>query len=775
MANDSAAGASSDPGSSVLDQDSQRVNSSHPLSATNPESRINDIKTEHTEASITRKRPLSRSSSFGRDSLTPLSSSPAQKKKYIFPPTSNIAPRLARQFMRVQSQAISKTTSEFKPQPVTQSKSLDNLFAPLDSTDDESCDETDIGSFVWVSIDLTGKLTDCGEDSGEDTIWWPAKVELPKPMMRVTLYGHPPGMDIDRRLSISKPSASNIRPMMLDGRIRFNESNYRPARPEPLRSSPRKKRKLELVHEWQEARDLMVRANEDGDEALLFSFTRYASPHTNGKDSPGQLNGDTKGKAKAVTPGDFEDFNMDSIKSGRRWRAPSANMMYELPGELVLAREGKTRTQYWPAKLLEYIKPENPSQKPKYKVLFFDGTISDLEADWFWTTTDEQFATCKLGESTGNYGLDYDNDNWDELDDAEDFSRPFASENEATLRAPSPLPDLPPPQPSVFEYDFTIAEEFEWIKPVLAAVISNTYGPSRTRHEGFMRGGGIRQRILDSIPLRGSLNAKEKEELAFYVRCWARRRDRRHEMGLPVDYPADKMYAPVSRRRARAAKLANEHESDLDSALTPTSDLSVGDTELVAPSETDAPPSSLGPTEFGTDEEEMAVRQDLLGHELSGPEDAINASPTDEHPRAAEDVPAQFDDPDAMVTEDVKPIIANDHEAPRPPPRMSFYDLDALEKLTYCNNVLLQEAILQLLLWRTGHRRALGLLPPEEEQRLHDIALKEGEKTNWVHDIIRLRQAAEKTMLPSSKGKGKGKGNNAASAAGTRGRTRRGG
>lgn len=95
--------------------------------------------------------------------------------------------------------------------------------------------------------------------------------------------------------------------------------------------------------------------------------------------------------------------------------------------------------------------------------------------------------------------------------------------------------------------------------------------------------------------------------------------------------------------------------------------------------------------------------------------------------------------------------------------------------MQYCNNVLLQEAILQLLLWRTGHRRALGLLPPEEEQRLHDIALKEGEKTNWVHDIIRLRQAAEKTMLPSTKGKGKGKGNDAAPAAGTRGRTRRGG
>lgn len=62
-------------------------------------------------------------------------------------------------------------------------------------------------------------------------------------------------------------------------------------------------------------------------------------------------------------------------------------------------------------------------------------------------------------------------------------------------------------------------------------------------------------------------------------------------------------------------------ESDIDSALTPTSDISMGDTEVrslfscrrfvdnkpvglpqtVALSEVEAPPSSFGPTEAGTD------------------------------------------------------------------------------------------------------------------------------------------------------------------------------
>ena len=126
-----------------------------------------------------RKRALSLSSA-GSDSdsgdLTPLSSPEVVKK--VFPPTTNIAPRLARQFLRAQTQAQLPAVSEHKHAPISQSKSLDNLFAPLDSTDDESFDEAEIGSLVWVSIDLQGRLTDYDENSAEDTMWWPAKVVI---------------------------------------------------------------------------------------------------------------------------------------------------------------------------------------------------------------------------------------------------------------------------------------------------------------------------------------------------------------------------------------------------------------------------------------------------------------------------------------------------------------------------------------------------------------------------------------------------------------------
>ena len=123
---------------------------------------------------------------------------------------------------------------------------------------------------------------------------------------------------------------------------------------------------------------------------------------------------------------------------------------------------------------------------------------------------------------------------------------------------------------------------------------------------------------------------------------------------------------------------------------------------------------------------------------------------------------------------------------------MTFSGLDALEKITvricpshvwiftrlikfdpqYCNNVLLQEAILQMLLWRTGQRTCLGLLPTEEEHRLHTAAIHESEKSNWVHDVIRRRQAAEKSMLQTGKSKAGSKTRAKGGDGGSRGRTR---
>ncbi|KAI0362547.1 hypothetical protein OH77DRAFT_1515775 [Trametes cingulata] len=769
-----------------------------------------------------KKRPLSVSSSSdegggrggggggGDDSLSPLSplSSPevhTNKSPAVQRPTSILPPRIARQFMRSQSQAEAVVGSSKKTSALKQSKSFDQLFV-LDSSssEDDAFDEFDVGSLVWVSIDPEGNLRDVDEEDAE-TLWWPAKVTFPRPCMRVSLFGTPPGHNQSSsakgqpELDVPNPSPSNVRSIAQNGRMRFDEANYRPGgrQRDSVHASPRKKRKLDLDAAWGEARELMLRA----DEAQGGELARTSGLGTAGKsgkkcgrrklDAFPSLEGQArkgKGKGKARNKGDDSgsddpsdsDAGLDVFEPSSTWRAPSVNPLLDIPGELVLAKEGKARTQYWPAKLLDYVKPTRPSQRPKYKVLFFDGTILQIEPDWFWTTADDEFATCKLGESTGNYGLDNDVDSMDEDDGAEDFNRPFAPEDEATLRAPSPLPSLPPPPPEEFEYDLSIAEQFDYVKPVLAAVLEGEYAPARERHEGFMRGAGARRKVLDSVPVRGSLSAKEKEEVAYLVRSWARRRERRREMGLSVEYPLEKLYppdgdaAPGEAGRGKAGESNGHVDDDTDSVLTPASDVSGGDTEPLAPFDAEPPPSSFAPTEGDTDDDERArdAMPDAPACDETRPDstdDAMLASPAGTGPTAYGHARPRDGETAAIVaTASEEP--AGNETLPRAAPRTTFHDLDAVEKITYCNNVLLQEAILQLLLWRTGQRKALGLLSPDEEQRLHDIALEEGEKTNWVHDIIRMRQAMEKTMLPST---AKGKSKAPEAAPGGRARTRR--
>ena len=142
---------------------------------------------DDTEANIlkgTKKRTMSASSAYTDDdasSLTPLTSPTEVRAKPVFPPTTNIAPRLARQFMRAQAQAQAQSRESMASKPRTNllstQESIDSLFPPLDSTDDESVDDTDVGSLVWVCIDMESRLSSCDAEGGSyDALWWPAKV-----------------------------------------------------------------------------------------------------------------------------------------------------------------------------------------------------------------------------------------------------------------------------------------------------------------------------------------------------------------------------------------------------------------------------------------------------------------------------------------------------------------------------------------------------------------------------------------------------------------------
>lgn len=328
--------------------------------------------------------------------------------------------------------------------------------------------------------------------------------------------------------------------------MRFNEYNYG-GPPSVTRNgpfSPRKRQRLvdhDLYAKWEDARKVMLKEDQQDNDGLPRFLSLF--------DPESKMSGPSDDELEAITHTAAEET---------LWVPPLPNPDFEIPGELVLAKEKKSSTQYWPAKIIEYVSPNQRNQKPRYKILFFDHTIKDVTEDMFYTEDQDGFATCKvcirctcwainfltatimpvqLGESEGNYGMDEE-----ECDIDEDFD-PVVNEDEETLRTNSPDPELPPPK--YFEA-LPIEKQFQYVKPILISILQNNYEPARPRHEAFMRSAASRQRVLDTEHDSGNIKSYELEALSPLIRQWVRRRQIRQEMGLiPVDDIPETAHQPI--------------------------------------------------------------------------------------------------------------------------------------------------------------------------------------------------------------------------------------
>jgi hypothetical protein len=88
-------------------------------------------------------------------------------------------------------------------------------------------------------------------------------------------------------------------------------------------------------------------------------------------------------------------------------------------------------------------------------------------------------------------------------------------------------------------------------------------------------------------------------------------------------------------------------------------------------------------------------------------------------------------------------------------------------------NILLPEAIQQLLLWRSGERTTAALLSQSEEERLHECGSAKAQETDWVFDLLRLREAQARLWGVDLKAKGKAKDKGGEAKGGTRSRPRK--
>ncbi|GLB34595.1 hypothetical protein LshimejAT787_0201600 [Lyophyllum shimeji] len=605
-----------------------------------------------------------------------------------------------------------------------------------------------LGPYVWVLIDRRARVFD-PEDSDDmqlcsERLWWPGKtstVSSRKIPLKVRLFGTAaPGV---KTVEIHRPCESNVVP--------WDSPQHRISVDEPMFvnlgscdgnifDSPTKKRKVDKddrKKRWREALEELARdKEEEGDSdampevgTLDFQLFVSASPKNSTKEAMRQTGVETvKGKGKGKrkrrdsdSESDADDFRMaeDERAAGRKaqqeeWSPPEPDILLQIPGEGVLAAWSAACTKYWPAQILKYIPPKNSRQQPKYKVEYVGDTTKEIPRNWFYTVGDSEFATCELGEWE---------DKCNEVQDDEDEDDDIHPRS----RSPSPIPTEPPPEADEFIH-LSVREQFAYVKPVLTAILNENYPPARPRHDKFIAGGSKRQSTVQEAGLRGRMDPRDIDHLEGCLIEWCLRDER------------------------KAKAIIDEEGREGEASLARADG---GDTYGVnATSADDVSSSRLSPT--GSDAT-LPLSQGEVPPESSFPTEDSELPPSS-----------------ALGTSASLAMSSRSDEAPRTQPRQygcdAYEALSNVEKLDYCHNVLLPEAVLQILLWRGDFRRSVKLLSDAEEAELHRKGRELVSERDWVNDVMRLRQQLAKGKV----GKGKaGKGEEGETLYSVTGRPRR--
>ncbi|KAE9409625.1 hypothetical protein BT96DRAFT_984682 [Gymnopus androsaceus JB14] len=559
------------------------------------------------------------------------------------------------------------------------------------------------GDLVWVRLSETGEVFEPELDDEGDFIWWPAKVTEGGKNLTVRPYGTI-GASPTVRI---RPSQHNILSFTdsLSGQPRFKSQSFQNST--VLLGSPRKKVKHDHhIINWSEAVSEILQ--DDGRPPIELVARSAQSP--NSRKRNGKRNTSVMGKGKTGS----DDELQDELESESDWDPPEPDEMLAIPGELVLARERADSKIHWPAKVLGFITPTKPKGKarpkePKYNVVFLDNTEKSVPREWFYACDEPEFGTCEMGKFESQH-VDIDNPD-------EDADAPQNTQTVDIPRSPSPVPL------SSLSSDFgdlPIRVQLGYMKPVLLAILNAQYPPAKARHDSFMKGGKARTGLGASAGLRGTIPPRDIEKLQKHLCDWCLR----DEVRATNDSEDDAVAMEVEAE----ARLPLEHidnassTSIVDSGTVPVTSHSAkenihpddeGKSVLSKPALADSSlPPSPRPTLPPSSSMISLASEDGANPFSSQTENANNEVPTDGTPLKLE----------------------------RQKGCEAYENLSGLEKISYCATVLLPEAVFQLLLWRNGHRTCVELLSDVEEAELHTKAEALAQETDWVFDVVRLRE-----------------------------------
>ncbi|KAF8197594.1 hypothetical protein BJ912DRAFT_953978 [Pholiota molesta] len=596
---------------------------------------------------------------------------------------------------------------------------------------------------------------------------------------------------LSKILLIKTPSEGNILPKDRGYLPRFSTPTFVSSYPNSS-SAPKKKQKLdrdEIEKRWNIAVEEMKeddeasKKNEDTDTddfpepTNMYEF--LTAPVSKAISAPPKLDL-SKDAAKASTTKikgkrkrkDISETSADEHqvtyvnKKEERWDEVDDEL--DLPGELVLGRDGPNKDiDYWPAKLISYIPPTKPNQAGKYAVTWLDGTTGQIPRSWFYTMNEDEFSTCKLGKfDSAVVEVQNDNADEDEIQQDHDLAR----------RSPSPTPLDIPPSPNDF-IQLSIRQQFVYTKTVLKAIIDNTYLPSKQKHVRYMKGGKYRQSVVDDASLRGKMDPRDVEHLQIYIRAWCLRDEDR--TGVPFASNLSSGEQSVIEVGAGAAPTNLDERREIQAEPSLDDVMNMEDRRFTSPLPTEACPSSpapMPPSSLPPPEAELE-REDSIASIPPSFDAALDDAGV---PPLSPVATSIFTEPRTIDTDDdIVDLTIAEEEERQPPSLSSQYDgedfksLSALEKVDYCVNILLPEAVRQILLWRSGARTSIDLLSPAEEQALYEQGDTLLQERDWVNDVIRYRRAMEKALLGKKRASATSQRQNGHSRMGSTSRPRR--
>ncbi|PBK93172.1 hypothetical protein ARMGADRAFT_150722 [Armillaria gallica] len=663
-----------------------------------------------------------------------------------------------------------------------------------------------LGNYVWVLVSSAGSVFQ--EEDEKEYVWWPAKKHrLVGHQLTLIPFGDlNPRLT---RITVEHPCSENVLSLTDSlGRNRFNEPVFSPTSAiGNLEGSPRKKQKTDrgdVRPRWQAALHKMLQEKEEEEDQddnlpeIAFALS-VRSTHASAPGSPSRRKKQTRTSISDTD--EAEDLDL--------WDVPSADLELDIPGELVLAREkADLNLSYWPGKVLEYVPPVSRNQKVgKYKVLYLDGTTRTIPRTWFHCLGDEEFGTCKLGEfeSTAANNPD-DNDENTTMGQPHDREPspvpsipPPSSTDFIYLSIREQFCCTKPVLQAVLNEAYPPAMQAHDMFMAGGKgrkILNQNAGERGTvtpndveRLTHFLLFWALRNEMVakrltdDGVEETAPDEAQTPQNNADVVVEGAR------DIGTTVNGIANgashnvddketsvvdhevEAKPPISQVDEELLKLSSAMSVIVQDGEAPSmssqmasqaptvrakSPGSVAEFFLPSPSE-EPPPSSLTPSVGDVDMEEP--EEDSEGRQTPRlgrsqytdievpPTDLIDQKTSQPILHTTEET-SNGDTVEDGNDESTPANVVN--EAHEGPPRQigceRYESLSQLEKIEYCQNVLLPEAILQILLWKEGARTSVELLSDDEEQRLHIQGEALRRKTDWVFDVIHLRSQAARAL-----------------------------